>query len=48
VFFKGARKNGMLSDNIELIQKAFMIDWQERDVIDVCVFQPDDVRTLRL
>jgi len=42
VFFEEARRDGFLPDNTGLIHKAFVMDWEETAVIDVCVLEPDD------
>lgn len=42
MFFEEAKKDGVLYDNIKLIHTAFATDWEETDVIDVCVLKPDD------
>ena len=48
LFYEEARKDGILYDNIQLVHRAFVTDWEETEVIDVCVLQPDDGSTSRM
>lgn len=41
LYFKEAMREGLLPENIELLNKAFMIDWRGVDIKDVRIIEPD-------
>lgn len=47
-YFEAVRKDGLLLENIELIIDAFVSDWQETELIEMRVVQPEDERTSNL
>lgn len=47
VFFEEARRDRVLYDNIELIHKVFVTDWEETALIDLVVLKQDDEMTGR-
>lgn len=43
LFFQEALKEGVLFDNIVLVHRAFVTDWQSVEIKDVRALTPDDV-----
>jgi hypothetical protein len=39
VFFQGAKNDGILYHNIELVHNAFVTDWKKAQIKDVCVIK---------
>jgi hypothetical protein len=47
LYFSEAMREGLFPENIELLDKAFVIDWKEADIEDPYVLkraQPDQLR----
>jgi hypothetical protein len=40
-YFREAKRDGLLSENIDLLNKAFMIDWRGADIKGVRVIEQD-------
>lgn len=39
LFFQEAKEGGILSDNIELVDRAFVTDWKHTELKDLCVIK---------
>lgn len=44
LFFREAMRDGLFPENIELLDKAFMIDWKKAEIRDVSVVKQDIVK----
>lgn len=44
LYFQEAKDDGLLSENLDLLDKAFMINWKEALVEDIHVIIPDNIK----
>jgi len=47
LYFQEAKDEGLLDENLELVDKAFIIDWKHAEIEDICVIKLDEDQTIK-